>query len=540
MRRGAAFAERFREPYWLACGLMLLASLPGRFASLGDSLWLDEAWVANSLLAPTLHETLYFDRWAQTAPPLFLAIAKAVISIAGYSEPALRIVPLLATLSSLVMLAIVLRRLFTPPAAWLGFAMVVSNYWVIKYGQQVKQYGTDLLVACLIVVVLERILRDGGRRTNYVRLGIAGCVLTFLSFTAVFWFASCVIAVSLPNPAPGGASDTHTGRLRYRRAIRLALALAACLGLNYLVFVRPNMAPNLFRNWATDFVDFGHPWASLQGLQQTFGALLIPLSAPLAKYAIWPVEAILAYGAFRAVRFSLRGDREAVTVLLTGLLPIVTAILVSAVGLYPILSYPRMLIWAVPCCVLLFSYALTPAVRGFSSLSISLSGRLLRYGVPAACLAVVILSQFVLFAFPRPAEKNRDAVEFIRSNAGGSDLVFVHGGMHEQFLYYRRLLRWNPNHVYFGNTNWPCCALDKEKRSSSPDARDFLDDVNRAAARARNHTLWLLLPSAAPGHWSSGLAPQMDALPRALSQQGCRQQYKRVLSQTLVLAFSCP
>lgn len=319
MRRIATFAERFREPYWLVCGLMLLVSLPGRFASLGQSLWLDEAWVANSLLAPTLRETLYFDRWLQSTPPLFLAIARAAISFTGYSEPALRIVPLLAALSSLVILAVVLRRLFSPPVAWLSFAVVLSNYWVTKYGQQVEQYGTDLLVACLFIVLLERIVQGKGGRTDYVRLGLLGCVSTFLSFTSVFFLASCVIAVSLPNPAPGGVSGVHTGGLRYRR-----------------------------------------------------------------------------------------------------------------------------------------------------------------------------------------------------------------------------LLGWNPNHVYFGNTDWPCCALNKEKRTSSPDARDLLEDVNRAAARAGNHTLWLLLPSAAPGHWSRGLAPRIDAIPQALGQWGCQQRHKRLFGQTLVLAFSCP
>lgn len=110
--------------------------------------------------------------------------------------------------------------------------------------------------------------------------------------------------------------------------------------------------------------------------------------------------------------------------------------------------------------------------------------------------------------------------------------------MNEQFLYYRRLLSWNP-YVYFGNTEWPCCALNTDKRASSPSVRNLLDDLNAAAMQARNHTLWLFLPSAATGHWSRILRPQIDAIPRILNQQGCRQDVKEPFSQTLVLAFSC-
>lgn len=60
--RSTAVGTLFRHRYGLVCGLMLLLSMPARFANVQQSLWLDEAWVANSLLAPTLRETVYFDR----------------------------------------------------------------------------------------------------------------------------------------------------------------------------------------------------------------------------------------------------------------------------------------------------------------------------------------------------------------------------------------------------------------------------------------------------------------------------------------------
>ncbi len=503
---------------------MLLLSMPARLANLKASLWLDESWVANSLLTPKLSQTLYFDRWAQSTPPLFLVTERAIVRLAGYSEPVLRIVPLLAALASLVILAVVLRRLFSPLAALLGVATAVANYWVIKYGQEVKQYGTDLLVACLMILVLERILRDGERPAHFIRLALFCCVSSFLSFISLFWYGSCVVAAALTR--------------RYRRALALALLIAICLGVNYLAFIRPNLSPSQFKDWASNFVDLARPGASLRGLQQSFGTLFIPLNSSPARAAAWLVETVLAIGAFRAIRLSLRGDRAALTVLLGALVPILVAILVSAAHRYPILFYPRMLIWAVPCCAVLVSYAVAPLFEWLAN-SREAPRTVVRSAALAACFLAVIVSQTIVIAFPRPAENNRAATEFIRSQARPSDVVFVQGGMYEQFRYYCRLFSWNPAQLYVGNTDWPCCALNIGSRSANPGARDLLDDVSLAAAKARNQTLWLLLPAGTPGHWSARFASQLNSIPGGLERQGCREERNQPFGQTLVLAFSC-
>ena len=71
------------------CGI--LAEVSGRLATIvllgftlilglygiERSLWLDEAWVANSVHAPTLHGMFYYPNWLQTSPPLFLLLAES-------------------------------------------------------------------------------------------------------------------------------------------------------------------------------------------------------------------------------------------------------------------------------------------------------------------------------------------------------------------------------------------------------------------------------------------------------------------------------
>jgi len=52
----------------ILCGL-LAAGVITRVQFLDRSLWLDEAWVANSIRAANLQQAIYYDDWLQTTPP---------------------------------------------------------------------------------------------------------------------------------------------------------------------------------------------------------------------------------------------------------------------------------------------------------------------------------------------------------------------------------------------------------------------------------------------------------------------------------------
>ncbi len=283
-------------------------------------------------------------------------------AIAGYSEPALRIVPWIASVSALVLLATVLRRLFGPPLACLAFTVAVSNYWVIKYGQQVKQYGTDLLYACLILFLLERVVVHGREATHRYWLVAFGCVSSFLAFPSVFWFPALVLAFAL------GCSNAGRGLCVNRRSGRAAFGfgvwLATCFLLNYILFIKPNQTPAQFENFAGDFFDLRHPWASLGSLQGSLGALLVPLGSRAGKFAAFLILVMASIGAVRAFVGSLKGDRVAITVFQAGPVPILTSILASAAHLYPVFFYPRFVLWAVPCLVVMIGYGLGPRSSG--------------------------------------------------------------------------------------------------------------------------------------------------------------------------------
>src|SRR5262245_1585196 len=55
-----------RPLMFLVLGGLLLAGVITRVQFLDRSLWLDEAWVANSIRAPSLQQAIYYDDWLQT------------------------------------------------------------------------------------------------------------------------------------------------------------------------------------------------------------------------------------------------------------------------------------------------------------------------------------------------------------------------------------------------------------------------------------------------------------------------------------------
>jgi len=527
------------EPNRVLWCLLVLLSLLGRFADVGASLWLDEAWVANSVLAPTLRDTLYFERWAQSSPFLFLVLSRSVSQLVGYSEPALRIVPLAGGLLSLAVFIALLRRWFSPLIAFAGVAVFASNYWLVKYPLQVKQYGTDVLTACVLMLLLDRVVRRDAAADS-VRLAILASLSTFMAFASVFWFPACVLAVMLPARIPSATSSTMPRKLRYKRGAMLALILSLSFATNYFAFVRPNLTNSQFRDFGANFIDFRHLAATSLGLARTFGILLVPTEALPARIIALAMLAIISLGAILVVRDVLTGNRRAIAIVLAAIAPFFTAVAVSSARLYPMLNYPRLVIWAVPGCVVLLCYAVQSFAGRLGPHSKERPSRILRFAFPAGCLLVVALSHAVILFLPRASEQNRTAIQFIKQSAGSADVVFVHGGMYEQYRYYSHLLSWKPDHVYIGNTTWPCCALRIYERSTNPYVTDLLEDVNRAAFLAKGHTLWLLLPAAAQGHWSSTMAPKLKRIPEALTPIGCRQNVNRSFDQTLVLAFSCP
>jgi hypothetical protein len=492
------------------------------------SIWLDEAWVANSILSPTWKEMFYYPRWLQHTPPLFLALDRLLTKVAGPSEPALRLLPMLAGLMAIPVLAIALRKLFGPASALCGTSLVIVNFWAAKYAQQVKQFGADVFASALLVFLVARYCQRPDRR-NFTLLVGSFVAMSFLSSTAFFMGPSVMAAILL-------------GRLwqvpPYLQARRLKIALLSLtLGsvLNYLVFIRPNRNSNLVAYWADNCLKPSHPFTSARDLFTSFGELLVPQVIPVAFLLGAAIVVAMVAGVAIALIGAARGSRKAVVILLLGALPLAVAVVASLLGLYPLLRAPRMLLWALPGCAVLLAATLDPVFNAIRLRIARGNQTPIFYSAAAACFFAVLAFNLIVVRYPRPNERNAAAMRFLHQSMGPSDILFVHRRMIEQYHYYSGLQGWAPRRVDFGNTDWPCCARNGESYLDSPNIQSYAAELRQAAAQIeRPGQLWMFLPW---GH--SDLRWKMDATPDVMQLQSCHETHREDFDQSVVLAYQC-
>jgi uncharacterized membrane protein len=121
-------------------------------------LWLDEAWVANSIRAASLQQAIYYDHWLQTTPPLFIALSRLVTAVFGTSNVAFRALPALSGIVSVLLFSFLALRLLKPSFAIIAILLFVFSPRVILYSQSLKQYSTDVLstISLLCWIPLHR------------------------------------------------------------------------------------------------------------------------------------------------------------------------------------------------------------------------------------------------------------------------------------------------------------------------------------------------------------------------------------------------
>lgn len=526
---------RDRKYLWLA-GLLILLSLPARFVRVNDSIWLDESWVANSLMEPTLHDLFYPESWTQSAPPLFLLLERGMVAAFGYSEPSLRIFPILACLVGTVFAALALRRWLSTWAALLAFTLLCSNYYLIKYSQQVKQYGTDFLVSALLLFLLGRYLDNKSPRIFAAILAV-GAAGIFLSYTAVFWLPTIFIVISLP--LSGGEAEP-AGKWRFpwpRMAIGAGVLGAAFLLLD-LAFIRPNRSQALVDSF--EYPQLSRLLWSLHNLLSTLGMTFIGRRGRVADLVAIATVAVGLYSVIWAIgRLRTAGieDRRSLMLLLCGVLPPLCCLAAGFVRLYPVLDFPRMWLFTLPGAALLLGNTIDIFLAWISrdeTRPLAVPAM-----VAAACILAVVATQFIIIRYPAAAEENRPAMVFLKSHMDSQDLLFVHGWMYSQFLYYRNTLGFHPEHLYVGNESWPCCPKGAVKEVTSPELTDFHSDLLEAARRAKGHNLWMLVPSGLEGTWAAYMRPELEKFPAVLEEGGCHREVSKLFGQTSVESYSC-
>jgi hypothetical protein len=198
---------------------------------LGFPLWGDEAMVAANFLDRGYADLARPLDYRQVCPLLFLWAELAVVELWGFHELALRLVPTLCSLASVLVFRDLAARLLRGWPLVLAVGIFAVSYYPIRHGAEVKAYASDLLTAVGLWWMAVRWLQ---RREQTAWLwGMAAVVPLCLSMSLTAIFVAAGVS---------GALLVAVWRER-RRAAWLAYlaynaAIVASAAVLYLAFLR--------------------------------------------------------------------------------------------------------------------------------------------------------------------------------------------------------------------------------------------------------------------------------------------------------------
>lgn len=503
----------------VALALIVVIGIGARLNGLLVSFWMDEAWVANSLIEPTWAGVFYYPHWLQTSPPGFLALAASTVAVFGHSHLAFRLLPLVAALLGFGLVIWKSRRL-TPAFGLLAVTVLALSPTAIDYSRMLKQYSTDLAVAALLVAMAWRYVEQpSGRRFAALAATLGGGLAC--AYGAVF--TACGV-LALTSPVFLLVTGRRPSRTDILRWIALIAVMGIVLAVEYAWFYLPNNSPELRRFWQVVSInrrDSGVAQVLFRNLVVLVRHTPVPVS--LHAIAVLTGAAGVALGVVLGVIDRARRPLTSIVVCL-GALPPVALVLAGWLDVYP--NFERTSLFLLPglallagCCAQNVYYAAVDLSRRRRA------GRWLPHAVGA--LLVVAGAVMALdgtrrgLATVQPREEYAASMRYLREQAADGDLVFVHACCEEGFRLYRTLEPWATSPVIaVGETGQPCCPRNKPVVKKSLPAVG--DDIRRHLTAGFRGRVWLFYTDRLDYWRYSSLAPEGPVLRAAVEAAGCQ------------------
>lgn len=372
--------------YWAVCAVLVAVVGAQTVGSLlfNASLRYDEINVALSITErpySTLHPPLDY---LQSAPVGWLWMEKALTNVFGPYEIVLRAPSLVATIGTLVLMAVLARRTLPPIGALLAVTLVATNHYFSFYAYNAKPYALDMtctLALVLAALAARRVLKrppvetaglttvqvlvaNARRSSGTIAFWAIATVSSFISYPALFCSAAIALVLGIERLIRGWKSNGWKGALRAGLVFSAAgIPWFAVVGFDY-VFSLAATAQNQF---LFDYFKGFFPKPGIDG--HAFWALIalgIYSRSPLCP-ADWALGYIIPVGA--AV---LMWRRKWDTLLL--LTPLLIGFTLAFLGIYPMTD--RMGIYSLPLAGIL--------ILGVTALPRRVFLRLIPGGLPKA------------------------------------------------------------------------------------------------------------------------------------------------------------
>jgi hypothetical protein len=392
-----------------------------RFAGLGhNSIWFDEAYVLR-LTRFDWRDLFQVLRVTDAHPPLYYLLMKAWGGVAGTGEAAIRFPSACLSVTSVILTYALMRRIQSGPVALLSAFLVAVSPFAVMAGQEARMYallGTLTLASTLA-------LHAGVDRGGALRWAGYGVLAALTAYTQ---YLGILVLVAHGLWMVGYE----------RRHLRSWLGSMAVAAVLYAPW-----APSL---WYQTIHGNGWPWyrhdaafpdlGDLLGLY-AFGGSLIGMGSYFFPGTRGPLAQGLILLPFLVVLWrgvaSLGSERRTLALLV--LPPAVTIVVISALSLVNLISYPRWFSFLLPFYAMLLARGITDAaghVRSHRDHALAvLTAGLLLYSVP-------VFGRYYFDPHFRPYPW-RDAAGLVRElGKPGDFFLFVNSAAEISFSYYVR------------------------------------------------------------------------------------------------------
>jgi hypothetical protein len=417
-RQRAKYAAE-RWPAWLDFSFM--AAIVGALVAIdvwdnGRPLWLDEEMLGLNARDRPFTE-LAGPLWMNQSAPLgWLALQRLAIISFGTGELAVRLVPLVFGLGTLVVAVWAGRRWLRPPAAGLFVLLCAIGPWLAHFPVEAKHYSADTFWALLLPILALWVVESShpGEQIRRSR------VWWFCAAIA-HWFSNGGLLV-----APAGAVVLLVGiwqHLRWRALVAVTTGgfiLLASFAAHFMLSIRHTLANDYLQAfWSSGMLPSG---LGVVGSLEWFAAQLGPLASnPIGteKWTLFWVTALIGCVAAPS-RFPL---------ILT--LVAASAVLLSSIRLVPLVE--RQALWTVPLLYFAvastFDRCLDLARRGYRGRRAILMGVAISMAALAALTAADLIDrgwagvQYRRFVLSNHALDDRAAVDWLLSQHRAGDAI---------------------------------------------------------------------------------------------------------------------
>lgn len=303
-------------------------------------LWYDEANLATGILTLPFSKLSHGLPYNQSAPLFFLYLEKLAISLFGTSEMALRLVPLLAGLLSIVIFAKIVHRLLPYPFAVMAFIFFVFNPNLVYFSSEVKQYSFDVLAAVSMSYLTLVLLENLTNKKRWIYLSLLGSLFIWCSQPVVFVLAGVWMALTIRL-------------LRKKESLKNIALPTICWSISFGLFFYFQISPTLKNagliNYHTKYFMPLKFWES-ESWQWYFNTFISILRNPGGFFYKWFALPFALLGSYALWKKSSPAHW------LLFITPLLIALLASGLGLYS--TIPRLLLFAGPAIILLVSFGL--------------------------------------------------------------------------------------------------------------------------------------------------------------------------------------